>query len=109
MDPLVLPESVKIAGWLGGAAFTVWIFERAWALYDRGHNRRNGKTDGKTRCIESVPWALHDKKSDNMIEILSSMNEEKEKQTVAFTLIAESGKRQEELLEKIADGVSRQA
>lgn len=107
--PELIPESVKIAGYLGGAGFAVWIFKVAWELFDKARSKNGKGNDAngkKLRCIGTAAWALHDKKGDDIKQIVDSINVEREKQTGALNELVSSGRRQEEILKDIAKGLS---
>lgn len=105
----LIPESLRIAGWIGGAGFTVWIFKMAYEMF-RGSNKKNGNEkncdikDGKRpACMDSVPWALHAKTTEELKECAKQTVELQRQTLTALHRLADAGEAQTTAIQNLGE------
>jgi len=105
--PELIPESMKVLGWIGGAGFTVWIFKMAYEMFSKTKNGR-GSNSGPARasCIGSPDWTRHDLKTDLMNRSIEKLCDQLPAQTTALQIIAIQSKEQTQKLEEISQKLS---
>jgi len=95
-DPTVIPKSLEVAGWIGGASFTLWIVKVAFELFKKSQS--NGKTDALKKAVD---WALHLKEQDELHECTKEIVKTQTNQAQLLERLTISYERQTELLESI--------
>jgi len=101
----LIPESLRIAGWMGGAGFTVWIFKMAYEMF-RGSNK-NGKNSKKPPCVESVPWALHAKTTDELKGLAERTVELQQNTATALHRLADAGEAQVTAIQDLGEKLGK--
>jgi len=103
--PDLIPESLRIAGWMGGAGFTVWIFKMAYEMF-RGSNK-NGRDPKKPVCMESVPWALHVQTTTDLKACADKTVELQTKTLSALHRLADAGEAQATAIQGLGEKLTK--
>jgi hypothetical protein len=96
VDPVIIPESLKVAGWIGGAGFTVWLFKMSAEIFKGIRNNGKDKT-----IFESPDWINHSRDSGDMKNCITEIVKTQQQQALILQRMADNDTVKIELLKKI--------
>jgi hypothetical protein len=99
-DPNIIPKSLEVAGWIGGASFTLWAVKVAFELFKKSQKENNGKA-GAEVTRKAVEWALHLNEQGELHECTKEIVKTQTSQAQLLERLTTSYERQTELLESI--------
>jgi len=97
-DPNIIPKSIEIAGWIGGAGFTFWIVRQSFSLFREARKDENGKANVVQKAVD---WALHTKEQSDLHDCTKEIVRIQTSQAQLLERLTTSYERQTELLESI--------
>ena len=105
-DPNIIPESLKIAGWIGGAGFTMWLVKMSFEIFNKARKDANGKANADV-TKKAIEWALHMREQNELNDCTKEIVKTQTDHTQLLERLATSYERQTVLLEKLSDANKR--
>ena len=105
-DPNIIPKSFEVAGWIGGAGFTMWIIRNAFSLFKEA--RKNGdEKNNEAKIKKAVEWALHRDEQSELHECTKEIVKTQTSQAQLLERLTTSYEKQTELLKELSDANKR--